>query len=79
MDRASDSGDLSLEPSPEAAVIKMPPAPGGGMIIDRGPAAAFGATEEGVGSMDEPDVNTMVRRIENDAVDPPGVWQGQES
>jgi hypothetical protein len=74
----SDPGDRSLEPSPKAAVIEMPPAPGGNMIIDRGPAATFGTAEGRVRSMGEPDVDALLVGVEGDAIDPPGARQVQE-
>jgi hypothetical protein len=76
---AGDPGDLSLEPGQEAAMIEMSPAPGGDMIIDRGPAVAFGTTEDGVASMCEPDIDPVLLGVESDAFNPPGLWQGQES
>lgn len=67
-----------MEPSAKAAVIEMPPAPGGDMIIDRGPAATFGTAEGRVASMGEPDVDALLVGVEGDAIDPPGARQSQE-
>src|SRR5262249_59809148 len=75
---AGDPGDLSVEPSPKAAGIEMPPAPGGDMIIDRGPATRFGTAEGRVASMGEPDVDALRVGVEGAGIDPPGARQGQE-
>ena len=76
---AIDPWDLRMEPGHAVAVIEVPPAPGGGMVVERGPAAALRAGEGGVATMDEPDVDGALVGIEGDALDPPGLLQGQES
>ena len=72
MHGASDPGELSLEPSPETAMIEVPPAPGGDVIIQGGPAAAFRTPERGVAAMGQTDVDPAFLGVENDAFDPPG-------
>jgi hypothetical protein len=65
---------MSLEPSPEAAMIEVPPTPGGDVVIEGRPVAAIRAREGGMGSMGEPDVDRVLLGVEGDAVDPPGRW-----
>src|SRR5262249_163853 len=69
---AGDPRDLGVEPSAKAPVIEMPPAPGGDVIVDRGPATTFGTAEGRVGSMGEPDVDALLVGVEGDGIDPPG-------
>src|SRR5262249_10222276 len=79
MDGAIDPWDLRAEPRRAVAVIEMPPTPAGGMVVEWGPAAAHRAREESVATMDEPDVDGAFVGIEGGALDPPGLFQGQES
>ena len=79
MHGASDPGELRLEPGPESAMIEVPPTPGGDVIIQGGPAAAFRTPEGGIASMGETDVDPAFLEIESDPFDPPGSLQGQES
>ena len=67
-----------MEPRRAVAVIEMPPAPGGGVVVERGRAAAFRAREGGGPTMDELDVEGSLLGVEGDALDPPGLLQGQE-
>jgi len=60
-------------------MIEVPPAPGGDVIIQGGPAAAFRTPEGGIASMGEADVDPAFLRVESDTFDPPGPLQGQES
>jgi hypothetical protein len=60
-------------------MIEVPPAPGGDMVIQWGPAAAFRTPERGIASMDKVDVDPAFLGIESDPFDPPGTLQGQES
>jgi len=60
-------------------MIEVPPAPGGDVVIQWGPAAAFRAPEGGIASMDEVDVDPAFLGVESDAFNPPGLLQGQES
>src|SRR5262249_10190066 len=76
--RGVGGGAVGVEQGPKAAVIEMPPAPGGDMIIDRGPATTFGTAEGRVASMGEPDVDALLVGVEGDGIDPPGARQVQE-
>ena len=78
MQGASDPGKLNLEPSRESAMIEVPPAPGGDVIIKGGPAAAFRTPEGGIASMGEADVDPAFPGVESNTFDPPGPLQGQE-
>jgi hypothetical protein len=67
-----------MEPSQAIAVIEVSPASGGDVIAEwRGPAT-FRTSEGGVASMGEPDVDVVLLHVERDALDPPGILQGQE-
>ena len=59
MHGASDPGEMGMEPGRAIAMIEVPPAPGGDVIIERGPAAAFRTSEGGVASMGEPEVDAV--------------------
>jgi hypothetical protein len=60
-------------------MIEMPPTPGGDVVIERGPATTFRATEAGVASMDEPDIEPVLLGVQSEAFDSPGPVQGQKS
>jgi hypothetical protein len=60
-------------------MIEVPPAPGGDVVIQWGTAAAFRATEGGITSMGQADVDPAFLGVESDAFNPPGLSQGQES
>ena len=79
VDGAINPGDLRVEPGRAAAVIEVPPAPRGDVVVERGPAAALGTGERRVATMDELDVDGAMLGVERDALDPPGFLQGQES
>jgi hypothetical protein len=64
MHGASDPGKLSMEPGQAIAMIEVPPASGRNVIIERAPIATVGTTEEGVASMDDPDVNATSLGVE---------------
>ena len=64
MDGAIDPGDLRVEPRQAVAVIEMPPTPGGGMVVEWGPAAALRTRERGVATMDELDVDGALLGVE---------------
>jgi hypothetical protein len=49
------------------------------MIAERGSFATFRTSEGGVESMAEPDVDVVLLGVERNALDPPGVFQSQES
>jgi hypothetical protein len=59
-------------------MIKVPPAPAGDVVIERGRSATFRTDEGGVASMDEADVNVVSPGVERNARDSPRVLQGQE-
>jgi hypothetical protein len=60
-------------------VIEVPPSSGGDVIAERGSFATFRTSEGGVESMGEPDVDVVLLGVERNALDPPGVFQSQES
>ena len=64
MDGAIDPGDLRVEPRQAVAVIEMPPTPGGGMVVEWGPAAALRTRERGITTMDELDVDGALLGVE---------------
>ena len=78
MNRTSDSGEVRMNPGPATAVIEVPRGSGGGVIAERRGLAAHRASEGDVPSMGEVEVDSAAVGIENDAVDAPGVIQGQE-
>ena len=67
-----------MEPGQAIAMIEVPPASGGDVIAERGGSATFRTSEGGVASMGEPDVDVVLLCVEIDALDPPGIFQGQE-
>jgi hypothetical protein len=67
-----------MEPGQAIAMIEVPPASGGDVIAERGGSATFRTSEGGVASVDEPDVDVVLLCVERDALDPPGILQGQE-
>jgi hypothetical protein len=78
MHGASDPWKVSMEPSQAIAMIEVPPAPGGDVIIERRGAATFGTSEGGVASMDDPDVDAKLPGVECKELDPPRILQAQE-
>jgi hypothetical protein len=59
-------------------MIKVPPAPGGDVVVERGRLATLRTDEGGVASMDEEDVNVVSPSVERNARDSPRILQGQE-
>jgi hypothetical protein len=68
-----------MQPSQALAMIEVPPLPVREMIIERGPGATFRARKGGVAPVCQPKIELVLRKVERNALDPPGVLQSQES
>jgi len=78
MGGASDPWEVRMEPGRATTVIEVSPRSRGGVIAERRGLATHRASERGVASMEEVEVDTAAVRVEKDTPDSPGVIQGQE-